>query len=248
MKRMLAGVLALAVTSLSVSLTLIPDAYAYQPKPPADVAVAKAVAPDDPMVRVHPNMIRTLKSWTVQPGQTLWSIAGARYGSQTAWPLIYQANHKHIKWADRIQAGQVLSLPVWTGYVPQPPRYTSPPPPPPVRVTVHRAHVTGGSVAYSGAHRTYSPARTYHRASASGTYSGSGSMERCIIRAESGGNSQVMNSSGHYGLYQFSYSTWVASGGSPSSFGHASVAEQQRAFHTAVAARGYSDWTPYDPC
>ena len=246
MKRMLAGVLALAATTFSVSLTLIPAAYASQPVAPADVAVAKAVAPDDPMIRVHPNMIRTLTAWTVQPGQTLWSIAGARYGSQTAWPLIYQANHKHIKWADQIQVGQVLTLPAWTGTVPQPPRYTSPPPPPPVRVVYHRAHSEGSSVAYSGAHRTYH--RTYHRAYTAGTYSGSGSMERCIIRAESGGNSQVMNSSGHYGLYQFSYSTWVGSGGSGGSFGHASVAEQQRVFHNAVAARGYSDWTPYDGC
>lgn len=241
MKRMLAGALALAVTTLSVSLTLIPDAYAYQPQPPADTAVARAVTPDDPMIRTHPNLVQMMRSWTVQDGQNLSDIAQARYGDESAWPLIYWANHKHVKWADKIQVGQVLSLPTWTGTVPQPPRYTSPPPPPPVRVVVHRAHSTGGSVAYSGT-------RTYHRAYASGTYSGSGSMERCIIHAESGGNSQVMNSSGHYGLYQFSYSTWVASGGSPSSFGHASVSEQQRAFHTAVAARGYSDWTPYDPC
>ena len=245
MKRMLAGVLALAATTVMVPLTLIPDAYASQPVAPADVAVARAVAPDDMMVRVHPNLVTTLRAWTVQDGQTLSSIAAARYGTQNAWTLIYWANHKHVKWADRIQIGQVLALPVWTGTIPQPPRYTSPPPPPPP-VVVHRAHTGGSSVAYSGTHRATS--RTYHRTYTSGTYHGSGSMERCIINAESGGNSQVMNSSGHYGLYQFSYSTWVASGGSPGSFGNASVAEQQQAFRTAVAARGYSDWTPYDPC
>lgn len=243
---MLAGTLALAVTTLSVSLTLIPDAYASQPAAPADVAVARVIAPGDPMVRVHPDMITTLKSWTVQQGQTLSSIAGARYGSQNAWPVIYWANHSRIKWADRIQVGQVLSLPIWNDPIPAAPRLTSPPPPP-APVVVHRAHNTGRSVAYSGTYHR-ATARTYHQTYSSGTYSGTGSMERCIIAAESGGNSQVMNSSGHYGLYQFSYSTWVGSGGSPSSFGHASVAEQRQAFHTAVAARGYSDWTPYDPC
>ncbi len=248
MKRMLAGVLALAVTSVSVSLTLIPDAYAYQPKPPVDVTVTRAVAPDDPMVRPHPNMILTLRSWTVQKGQTLSSIAGYRYGSQNAWPVIYWANHSQVKWADEIQAGQVLALPVWNDPIPAAPKYTSPPPPP-APVVVTTVHRTGSSVAYSGTrHRTYSSTRTYHRTYSTGTYHGSGSMERCIISRESGGNSQITNGSGHYGLYQFSYSTWVASGGSGGSFGHASVSEQQRVFHNAVASRGYSDWTPYDGC
>jgi hypothetical protein len=84
--------------------------------------------------------------------------------------------------------------------------------------------------------------------SSSGTFHGSGSMQQCIIAAESGGNSQVVNASGHYGLYQFSYSTWVGSGGNGADFGHASVAEQNQVFANAVAARGYSDWTPYDGC
>jgi hypothetical protein len=30
-----------------------------------------------------------------------------------------------------------------------------------------------------------------------------------------------MNSSGHYGLYQFSASTWAAARGNPADFGHA---------------------------
>lgn len=80
------------------------------------------------------------------------------------------------------------------------------------------------------------------------TYNGGSGVQACIIARESGGNSQVMNASGHYGLYQFSYSTWVGSGGSAADFGHASVAEQNQVFANAVAARGYSDWAPYDGC
>jgi hypothetical protein len=80
------------------------------------------------------------------------------------------------------------------------------------------------------------------------TYKGSGSMQQCIISRESGGNPNAMNASGHYGLYQFSYSTWVGSGGNGADFGHASVAEQNQVFANAVAARGYSDWAPYDGC
>jgi hypothetical protein len=57
-----------------------------------------------------------------------------------------------------------------------------------------------------------------------------------------------MNSSGHYGLYQFSASTWQAYGGSAASFGHASVAEQNQVFNSAIAQGGQSNWSPYDGC
>lgn len=79
-------------------------------------------------------------------------------------------------------------------------------------------------------------------------YSGSPGMQACIISRESGGNSQVMNSTGHYGLYQFSASTWAAHGGNPADFGHASVAEQNQVYYNTVAQDGYSDWAPYDGC
>jgi LysM repeat protein len=76
----------------------------------------------------------------------------------------------------------------------------------------------------------------------------SNAMQACIIARESGGNAQIMNSTGHYGLYQFSYSTWVAAGGSPSLFGHASASYQTTIFWAAVAKWGYTPWTPYDGC
>jgi soluble lytic murein transglycosylase-like protein len=69
-----------------------------------------------------------------------------------------------------------------------------------------------------------------------------------VISRESGGNSQVMNSSGHYGLYQFDYGTWVSGGGSGADFGHASVAEQNRVFAAVYAARGTQPWSPSDGC
>jgi resuscitation-promoting factor RpfB len=84
-----------------------------------------------------------------------------------------------------------------------------------------------------------------------GSYSGGtpgGSFGSCVVARESGGNSQVMNSSGHYGLYQFSASTWQAYGGSAASFGNASVAEQNQVFSNAIARGGQSNWSPYDGC
>jgi len=75
-----------------------------------------------------------------------------------------------------------------------------------------------------------------------------GSFQECVISRESGGDAQVMNGSGHYGLYQFSYSAWVAAGGNPGDFGNASVAEQNQVFATAYAEDGTSPWSPYDGC
>jgi hypothetical protein len=75
-----------------------------------------------------------------------------------------------------------------------------------------------------------------------------GAFGACVISRESGGNSQVMNSTGHYGLYQFSASTWAAYGGNPADFGHATVAEQEQIFSNALASAGQSNWSPYDGC
>jgi Transglycosylase-like domain/LysM domain len=75
-----------------------------------------------------------------------------------------------------------------------------------------------------------------------------GSFQQCVISRESGGNAQVMNGSGHYGLYQFSLSTWIAAGGNPADFGHASAAEQNQVFARAYAQSGTSPWAPYDGC
>jgi hypothetical protein len=69
------------------------------------------------------------------------------------------------------------------------------------------------------------------------------SFRACVIQHESGGDPQVMNGSGHYGLYQFSASTWAAAGGNPADFGHASVAEQNRVFQKAYAQWGTKPWS-----
>jgi LysM repeat protein len=84
-------------------------------------------------------------------------------------------------------------------------------------------------------------------AASSGTSAPSG-FQACVINAESSGNSQVMNSSGHYGLYQFSASTWAEYGGNPGDFGDASVSEQNQVFNNAMAAGGEYNWAPYDGC
>jgi hypothetical protein len=95
--------------------------------------------------------------------------------------------------------------------------------------------------AHSSRHSFTAPA-------ASGSHVSGSGIEGCIISRESGGQLNVMNASGHYGLYQFDAGTWASGGGNPADFGHASQAEQHQVFENVYAARGSEPWTPSDGC
>ncbi len=169
-------------------------------------------------------------NYTVRSGDSLSSIAGKVYHKQNAWPVLYWANRGKIHWANMLSEGQLLKVPAMPAKIPGAPSQFGPAP-----VAAPAASSASASAPI--------------QATASGSYSGaSGSFAACVIARESGGNSQVMNSSGHYGLYQFSESTWVAYGGSAGDFGHASVSEQNRVFSNAMARGGQSNWSPYDGC
>ena len=184
----------------------------------------------------HPAAPAQPASYTVRSGDSLSAIAGKVYHKQNAWPVLYWANRGKIRWANIVVEGQVLKVPALPAKIPAAPSQLGPAPAP--------APVAAPAVAASGS----APAQA--TSSVSSGYSGgaSSSFESCVIARESGGNAQVMNSSGHYGLYQFSESTWVAYGGSAASFGHASAAEQHQVFSNAVAQGGQSNWSPYDGC
>ncbi len=201
-------------------------------------------------------------SYTVQPGDTLSAIAGRVYDNQNAWPVLYWANQSQIRWADVIQPGQVLSVPVEPARIPSPPTALGPSPAPEAAGQVDPAQsqqsapVAAQQSAPVAAQQS-DPAQSQQAAPTasadqsasadSGSYPG-GSFGECVVQAESGGNAQAMNSSGHYGLYQFSASTWAEYGGNPADFGNASVAEQNQVFANALAAGGESNWAPYDGC
>ena len=143
-------------------------------------------------------------SYTVRSGDSLSSIAGRFYHKQSAWPVLYWANHSKVHWANILSVGQVLRIPAEPAKIPRAPGPLGRPPrrrPPRPRRSPGRPGV-----------RTRAG-----RSLAASSYSGGspgGSFGQCVIARESGGNSQVMNSTGHYGLYQFSQGTWVAYGGS----------------------------------
>jgi hypothetical protein len=187
-------------------------------------------------------------TYTVRSGQSMSDVARLRCAGKAAdWTGIYAAS-RALGWTARNANVLATGQHLWIAcaYDARQLRFAPAPPPPPVRAVVAVAAARTGH-GYSAAVTNRAPAPAYSGASAA-TYHGSGSMQQCIISRESGGNSQVMNSSAHYGLYQFSASTWAAHGGSPASFGHASVAEQNAVYYATVAADGYSDWAPYDGC
>ena len=182
--------------------------------------------------------------YTVKSGDTLSDIAKRVYKNPNYWPVLYWANHKQIRYANVIEVGQVLTVPAKPAHIPNAPSVLGPTPPPaPAPVATTSSSTTGYSAPAYSAPVQSAPVQ-------STTYSGSGgsSFQQCVIARESGGNSQVMNSSGHYGLYQFSSGTWAAYGGNPADFGNASVAEQNQVFNNAIAAGGQSNWAPYDGC
>jgi LysM repeat protein len=254
-----------AAPSVAAAAGIHPAAAAATPKVGASagalVSIARQSATGLPVVRLDAAKVaaiepkgkhhRTLPAkYVVKSGDTLASIAQHLYASPDYWTVLYWANHGEIKYANEITAGQVLKVPAKPAKIPAAPKALAPAPPPaPAPATSTASTASYSGVSSSASTTAAAPAAAPAPAQSASSYSGStGSFQACVIAAESGGNSQVMNSSGHYGLYQFSASTWAAYGGNPADFGNASVAEQNQVFNNAIAAGGQSNWAPYDGC
>ena len=182
---------------------------------------------------------------TVVSGDTLSGVASAAYQRAGCWPGIYRASKKVIgSDPDVIVPGQQLRVPRGCDSRP-----VATPAPAHVVVDVTQQASSLSQPRRSSHHSAVRRSSISGDSASSGSgYAVSSSFQACVIRAESGGNAQVMNSSSHYGLYQFSYSTWVAAGGAPSLFGHASAAYQTTIFWKAYGLWGVSPWRPYDGC
>jgi LysM repeat protein len=238
--RRLTGAAVPALAGVAATLCLAPQAQASQLAPRVFLDHATAA---DTLARVGRQSPAELlaasrlavaskpTTYTVRPGDSLSSIAGRVYHDQAAWPAIYWANHSKVRSANDISVGQVLLIPARPAHIPKAP--------------VEAAPVQAAPVVLAA---SQSPGVAQAPAAAASTYSGGSGFTRCVIARESGGNAQIMNSSGHYGLYQFSEGTWEAYGGSAADFGNASVAEQNQVFDNALAAGGQSNWSAYDGC
>jgi LysM repeat protein len=236
-----------AAITLSASMTASPAFASTTTSHIASVGQSWRVANAQLLAAIHPiapktasahETARRAATYTVRPGDTLSAIAGKVYHDPGAWPVLYWANRNQVRWANSIQVGEVLTVPATPRHLPTAPRQLGPTHAPVARPTT----VIEQDAAQPVSSVTSAPAQT------ATTYTGDSSFQACVITRESGGNSQVMNSSGHYGLYQFSSSTWAEYGGNPADFGDASAAEQNRVFDHAIAAGGQYNWSPYDGC
>lgn len=192
----------------------------------------------DPVIRA---VLLDSQRYTVQPGDTLSGI-GARYG--IAWQALYAANRPVIGAnPNLIFAGEVLTLNGATSVPAQPAQSAQPVAPDQAQSDHAQPDQQAQPAQLAQPDVSQSSAQAASRGGGA-----SGSFQQCVIQHESGGSAQVMNSSGHYGLYQFSQSAWDAAGGNPADFGHAPAAEQNQVFQNAYAQWGTSPWAPYDGC
>lgn len=184
-------------------------------------------------------------TYKVRPGDSLWSIAHAH---GVNWFNLAADNH--LEMYTVIVPGQVLRLPA-PGEAAHAPMPLAPPqaaaPAPAATSQGATSDESSSSSDQAAAPAETSPAPATGESSASSVQPSSG-FEQCVISRESGGNPDATNASGHWGLFQFSASTWSAYGGNPADFGSASAGEQQQVFNHAMAAGGASNWAPYDGC
>jgi LysM repeat protein len=172
---------------------------------------------------------------TVKPGDTLSSISQSAFGKEADWPSLWWFNRHSVPNPSSIRVGQRLSLPN---------SHTVP------AWLSRRAMAATGVTGASEHTATASPMAASAAPTAESTtvYSGSGSFQSCVIRAESNGDASAVNpSSGAGGLYGFLPSTWQALGysGLPED---ASVSEQNAAYAKEYAQSGGSAWSAYDGC
>lgn len=188
-----------------------------------------------PATAIATTAVVTSDKVTVKPNESLTEIAQA-HNTPGGWDSIYAAN-KELSDPNVLEVGQVLTLPDHA----ESRSYS-----PPVQQPAPVAQSQTDSQQPAPVQQQAAPVQ---QAQSSAPVHGNSSFQDCVISRESGGNPNVMNSSGHYGLYQFSEQTWVAYGGSASDFGNASAAEQTRVFNNAMATPGGgSNWSPYDGC
>jgi LysM domain/Transglycosylase-like domain len=209
--------------------------------PHASLHLQDSAQPDSslaPLADTHPGApaadvaAQASLEYTVQDGDTLSSIAA---GHGLNWTQLWAANAALVRNPDVIQPGWHLLLQpgvLTPSMQAELSRLLAPPPAQPAPSSDVSA-----------------PSPQPVTVTADVSTSGDSSFQACVIARESGGNPDVWNASGHWGLYQFSASTWAAYGGNPADFGHASVAEQDQVFANAMdSPGGEGNWAPYDGC
>ena len=94
------------------------------------VSNAQLLAAIHPIARKPAAAHKTARRYTVRPGDTLSTIAGKVYHDPGAWPVLYWANRDKIRWANSVNVGEVLTVPVKPARIPAAPSQLGPTPAP----------------------------------------------------------------------------------------------------------------------
>jgi nucleoid-associated protein YgaU len=211
--------------------TLIPAAVAG-----TTVSAVAFAAPSAAHPQPARPAVQKADQWvTVQPGQTLMSIARAHHIS---WDALVGTppNTAHLHYPYHLVAGEHLRIPA----------------DPQLRAEQYRAgraaqaRVKAAAAAKARAEAAAAAAAKRRAASAEASQpltAGMSSYEQCVAWRESGDNPRASSA----GLFGILPSTW-AELGYPGTAGDASVALQKVAFQRLYAEYGTQPWSPSDGC
>ena len=169
------------------------------------------------------------RTYTVQSGDSLASIAQREYGNDNDWTWLYQANRSVISNPNTIYPGERLQVPgsaprtTSAGHQPKHAKASAP------ATTLSTSAVPGGTLNCGGLERLWEDA---------GGSSGEAVMAASIAMAESGGSQYALSPTNDYGYWQINGS-W----GSLATYN--ALGNARAAIHISDDGRNWSPWTTY---
>jgi LysM repeat protein len=186
---------------------------------------------DAKVVKVQSEAQSASRTYTVEPGDSLASIAQRFYGNDSDWTFIYQVNKSVISNPNDIFPGEHIQVPYHlsstssssTGHTPKHSK-TDP------GTTLTTSAVPTGTLGCEGLEQLWEDA---------GGSSGEAVMAASIAMAESGGNQYALSPTNDYGYWQINGS-WGPTLATFNALGNAKAAVQ-----ISDNGRNWSPWTTY---
>jgi LysM repeat protein len=179
------------------------------------------------------------RRYTVEPGDSLASIAQHFYGTDNDWTLLFNANKAKIANPNQIYPGELLLVPYESGSANATPvsgtatghtaKHAKKPAPP--ASTLTSSVVPSGTLDCSGLEELWQDA---------GGSAGEAIMAASIAMAESAGNQYALSPTDDVGYWQINYPSWGPSLATYNPLGNAKAAVR-------ISANGmnWSPWTTY---
>jgi len=174
------------------------------------------------------------RSYVVEPGDSLASIAGHFYGNDNDWTRLYQANKGEISNPNSIFPGERLMVPAngassdgAAAAATHTAKHAKTDPP---AATLTSSSVPSGTLSCSGLEDLWKDA---------GGTAGEATMAASIAMAESGGNQYALSPTNDYGYWQINGS-W-----GPALATYNAIGNAKAAVHISADGSNWSPWTTY---